>query len=153
MSNETEGVLGTLPIANMQRSKPMDTSAEKPVNMNTTLYGGVDTVALKQDGSSEPVKILQLPIDKYGELLGCIDNEAAMIELFCDRPKGWARTLTLEECERIVIAGEEINSDFFSRWARRRLQRQEKLMPGLADKIANLAVSQNSSSPSPSSTK
>lgn len=111
-----------------------------------TLMGGAPCTANKQDGTQEAVAIRQLPIKLFPDLLAAVENESAMIELFCAKPAGWAETLTLESFEQIVNEGERLNSDFFSRWAQRRIARQEKLMPGLTDKLANALLSSPSGS-------
>ena len=85
------------------------------------------------------MKIRQLPVSLYPAFLAAQDDEPKMVELLCDRPAGWADTLTPEAFEAIVIAGETLNTDFFSRWVQRRLSRQERLLPGITETLARSA--------------
>jgi len=93
-----------------------------------TLLGGADYVAVKGDGTTEQVKIRQLPIKLYPLYLASLGSEPRLVELFCDRPAGWSDTLGLYSLEQIVTEGERLNADFFGRWNERRLAR-EKLLP------------------------
>ena len=99
----------------------------QPTNLET-LLGGLDLVAAKTDGSTEPIKVRQLPVKLYPAYLAALTNEPRMVELFCDRPAGWADTLTPPAFEAIVLEGERLNADFFGRWQLRR-QRREALLP------------------------
>jgi len=112
-----------------------------------TLMGGITYVATKTDGTSETVTIRQLPIKLFPELLSHLENESAMAELFCARSQGWADTLTPDSFEHIVTEGERLNNDFFLRWVQRRVARQERLLPGITDKVLS---SLNGSPKSPS---
>jgi hypothetical protein len=101
-----------------------------------TLLGGMDAVVTLLDGSSVTVRIRQLPVKLFPRLLEAQDDESKLVELLCDQAEGWADTLTVESFEQIVTLGEGLNSDFFSRWVRRRLERQERLIPGITEKIS-----------------
>lgn len=113
-------------------------------NKTIALFGS-ETVPIirlvrKQDGTtdqiSESVAVQVLPVKKFPTLAGSLEDEYAMAEIFCDKPKGWADDLTNDSLEAIITKGEALNDDFFSRWARRRLARQEKLMPGVTERLA-----------------
>ena len=111
-----------------------------------TLVGGMSFTATKIDATEEPVQIRQLPVRLLPQLLAALEDEPAMVELFCDKPKGWSDSLAPESFETIVTEGERINADFFSRWAQRRIQRVERLLPGSTAKlVSNLGL------PSPAS--
>lgn len=94
-----------------------------------TLVGGVEMTAQKLDGTTEAIKVRQLPVRLLQEYAGKIGNEADMVELFCDKPKGWADSLTFESHGAIVEQGEELNKEHFFGWLQRQVQRQEKLLP------------------------
>ena len=104
-----------------------------------TLLGGMEHEVTRRDGSTEKVKIRQLPVSLYPAFLAAQDDEPKMVELLCDRPAGWADTIAPEAFEAIVIAGETLNPDFFSRWVQRRLSRQERLIPGITERLAKSA--------------
>lgn len=89
----------------------------------------------KLDGSTETVFVRVLPVRDFPRLLGSLEDEPAMAEVFCDQPSGWAGQLNLESLEAVVLKGEKLNEDFFSRWAQRRLARQERIMPGITDRL------------------
>lgn len=114
-------------------------------NKITTLNGGESFSATFCDGHIEEVFIRQLPVKLYTKFLGVLGDELRMVEVLCDKPQGWAEELTPESFDHIAAKGDELNQDFFYRWARRNLARQEKLMPGLAEKI----LANRPQSPSP----
>jgi hypothetical protein len=102
----------------------------------TTVCGGKDVEVKLGNGSSESVFVRQLPIKLMTQLLAALEDEPKMIELFCDRPAGWSDSLTPESFEALVSEGERINADFFGRWLQRRLKRQERLIPGITERLA-----------------
>lgn len=136
---------------------------------NETLLGGADVAVIFRDGTSETIKVRQLPIRLFQMYLAAIDQEARQVELYCDKPEKWSDTLTNESFELIIEEGERINRDFFSRWKVRREKRQELLPkrdeaaevrmiellqknnPALLQSIIMQAAASNSPTPSPSS--
>jgi len=112
---------------------------------NETLLGGKEltlTIAFAIGGGTAEGRFLvqQLPIKKFQELLNAQDDELAMADLFCGQEKGWSEKLTPESLELVILEGERLNSDFFSRWVQRRLARQEKLLPGVTQQIKDRAL-------------
>lgn len=110
-------------------------------NKMTTLLGGSEMTAQKLDGTSETVKVRQLPVRLLQSYLLKLDDEAAAIELFCDKPEGWADTLTIESCAAIVTKGEELNSESFFAWLQRRIARQERLVPNSTGEVGKTVLS------------
>lgn len=110
-------------------------------NKITTLMGGSEMTAQKLDGTSETVKVRQLPVRLLQSYLLKLDDEAAAIELFCDKPEGWADTLTIESCAAIVTKGEELNSESFFAWLQRRVARQERLVPNSTGEVGKTVLS------------
>jgi len=89
------------------------------VNELVVLNGGVDVKVSHTEGTSEDVKVRQLPIrqmDRWAELAG---NEPALVELYCGKPEGWADTLVNEDYEMIVDLGDQLNRPIFDRWIAR----------------------------------
>jgi hypothetical protein len=115
-----------------------------------TIRGGVDLEVQLVGGGTEQVFVRQIPIRLMPQLLATLEDEPRMVELFCDRPEGWSDTLTPEAFERLVAEGERLNADFFSRWLRRRLDRQERLLPGITEQLARNAGLPTGSLKSPS---
>ena len=91
----------------------------------TTLLGGEDFVAIKLDDTIETVRIRQLSIRLYPQYLAALNSEPRTVALYCDKAEGWVDSLTLESFEGILLRGEEINRDFFTRWNDRRKKREE----------------------------
>jgi hypothetical protein len=104
------------------------------MDKNIILFGGEKCLAEHLDGSSEEVSVRILSVKSFPALMESLEDECAMAEVFCDKPKGWGESLTLPSLEAIVVKGETLNDDFFSRWARRRLARQERLIPGITER-------------------
>jgi hypothetical protein len=101
----------------------------------TTILGGKEIEIKYQDGSTQTIKVRELPIKKLDEFLQKIGDEDACIELYANQSAGWAATLSRESWEAVLDLGESLNLDFFMRRAKARIERQEKLMPGLKQKI------------------
>jgi len=114
------------------------------------IRGGMDLELSLVGGGTEQVFVRQIPIRLMPQLLAALEDEPRMVELFCDRPEGWSETLTPEAFEKIVAEGERLNADFFSRWLRRRLDRQERLLPGITEQLAKNAGLPTGSLKSPS---
>jgi len=109
-----------------------------------TLLGGkeIEVITAREFGSEiSKVSVRQLKIKQYPALLAVQDDELKMAELYCDKPAGWAERLEMDSLELVVTEGERINQDFFSRWTQRRVKRQEKLMPGITEKLSMAVVS------------
>ena len=104
-----------------------------------TLFGGLEIEVALAAGGTEKVFIRQIPIRQMPRMLAALEDENRLVELFCDKPEGWSDTLTVESFEKLVTEGERLNADFFSRWVQRRLTRQEKVMPGITEKLARNA--------------
>jgi hypothetical protein len=90
---------------------------EKSTDLEVIL-GGVTVVAKLRDASIEEVKVRQLPIrlltTKWAQSLG---DEAALVELYCDKPEGWDDQLLAESHEEIIRIGEALNFPKLSRFA------------------------------------
>lgn len=85
-------------------------------------------IVTKLDGTTEAVKVMQLPIRSMGDYLAAIDDESKLVELAANKEAGWSDSLTEESFEAVIIKMEELNADFFFRW----LNRRAKRMAGLA---------------------
>ena len=91
--------------------------ADKSEQEMITVAGGVELeVAYRNNGSKEVVKVRQIPVSKTKELLLAQGDDAKSIELYCDKPDGWADTLTLESASDICEVGLKIHEDFWRRW-------------------------------------
>ena len=104
-----------------------------------TLFGGAELEVNLMAGGTEKVFVRQIPVRLMPEMLANLEDENRLVELFCDRPEGWSDSLAVESFEKVVLEGERLNADFFSRWVQRRLTRQEKVMPGITERLARNA--------------
>lgn len=101
----------------------------------TTLLGGKEITVLLENGESEQIKVRQLPIRKLEEFLQKIGDEDAMVELYASKESGWSQRLSRDSWEQVLDLGEAMNLDFFTRRAKARIERQEKIMPGFKDRL------------------
>jgi len=115
----------------------------------TQLIGGLDLEVGLLNGTTEKVRVRALPIRLLPSYFAVMDDEPAMVELFCERPAGWSDTLAPESFEKILVEGEALNADFFGRWLRRRMERQERLLPGLLEKALAAVPPTKLAPPSP----
>lgn len=120
-----------------------------PDNKMATMLGGVEVTLNRKDGLTEVLKVRQIPVEEYPGYLKAQEDECAMVDILCGKPSGFFKELTPDSFEQVIIQGEEINKDFFGRWVQRKLARQEKLFPGVTDRILKSAALQNPSSSSP----
>ena len=104
-----------------------------------TLFGGIELEVSLVAGGTEKVFVRQIPVRLMPQMLANLEDENRLVELFCDKPDGWSDSITPESFEKVVLEGERLNSDFFSRWVHRRLTRQEKVMPGITERLARNA--------------
>lgn len=130
------------------------------------INGGTDLEVTLLDGSTETVKVRQLPIKSMESYLHSFADESKVVGLFTDKSEEWAAQLTPASHTAIMEKGEEINRPFFVAWYQRRMARIELLNPGfsknlsgIVDRAASAAIaksesagsdSENSASPSPS---
>jgi hypothetical protein len=106
--------------------------AEKQAQELITVAGGVEMeVNFQNNGDKETVKIRQIPISKLQNFIMAMGDEAAAIELYCDKPKGWADKLTMESASAVADKGQELNLPFFAAWFRRQMKwRVSQQLPG-----------------------
>jgi hypothetical protein len=116
----------------------METPTEGDVKSNDeliTIAGGVELEVTHLDGTNETVKVRQIPISKVQQLLFALGvaNEADCLELYCDKPKGWADTLIGASVNAVADKGQEINLPFFGAWSRRQAKWREAFATNQAD--------------------
>lgn len=86
----------------------------------TIILGGVTHEAQMRDGSKEEVKVRQLPIRLIEKWATAQGDEAALVELYCDKEEGWDDKLLPESHVAIMKIGEDLNLPIFGRWAESR---------------------------------
>jgi hypothetical protein len=130
-------------------------AAEEQTDEVVTVAGGVEMeVHFQNNGTSELVKVRQIPISKVQDFLMTMGNEAHSIEIYCEKPKGWADTLTLESATAIADLGQKLNRPFLRAWWRRqaRWREMQKAWIGKTNPEAAESRLANSAPQSPSIT-
>jgi hypothetical protein len=110
-------------------------------NTLTTVLGGTTLQVAFLDGKTESLLVRQLPFSDMPRYMGCFEDEMASVELFCEKPAGWAETLTRESFEMVMTEGEKLNLDFLERYAARAAARRERVNPGQQEKLMSAAMS------------
>ena len=102
---------------------------------------------------SETVFIRQLPLRDMEALLGAQGDEMRLAQVYTGKDAQWVDALSPASQEAVVSEGDRINADFFGRWFRRRLERQERMLPGSTERLfaaLNQSGLNGPSGPSPS---
>ena len=86
-------------------------------------------------------------------LLGAQGDEMRLAQVYTGKDAQWVDALSPASQEAVVSEGDRINADFFGRWFRRRLERQERMLPGSTERLfaaLNQSGLNGPSGPSPS---
>lgn len=75
-----------------------------------------------------PVQVRALPIRALQRYLEISGDDAAVVELYCDKPEGWADCLTVESVEAILEKGNELNFPAIQRLRERRADQAKSLI-------------------------
>jgi hypothetical protein len=100
--------------------------------MNTTesnsnaaaLAGGVEGVEVEvtlKSAAKETVLVRELPFSAYPKLGDAIMDEERQVEIYCDKPAGWAAQLKPKSHNAVMTAGDELNKDAFFGWLSRKV--------------------------------
>ena len=143
----------------MEQAQIIPMEREKERERMITIAGGVEITVKHVDGSSETVKVRQIPATKLEAFMTRLADEANSISIYCDKPLEWVDTLTHQSINDICEKGLEINEPFLVAWCRRRAKWMEMMNVGvIADlqrKVATLSEvldSVNSARKSPTTT-
>lgn len=116
--------------------------SDKKPTPTETLLGGTDVTVRMLDGTSETVRVRQLPLSlmpKYLDALSAVDQEVRLICLATGKDDAWVDQVHPEDTVNLLEECERINLDFFASWLHRRTQRLKQLtgvMPGAIDPSA-----------------
>lgn len=99
------------------------------MNNQTIINGGEEIEIALLDGTVETVKVQLLKISQFEEYLRVVDKEARAAELLCSKPEGWSETLIPDSLLDIVEKGHDINFTTVYRWAERRANVNEAILP------------------------
>jgi hypothetical protein len=120
---------------------------------NATLAGGVEMEVMLRNGAKETVVVRELPVREFPKLGEAITDEEKQVEIYCDKPAGWAATLRAKSHHAIMQTGDELNKEAFFGWYVRKVdlaKQERKVMPELA-KLAAASASPTGSPKSPTS--
>lgn len=117
----------------------MESSDPAGLNNVQLVVGGAEIEIELLDGTRETVLVREIRPRHMEKYLRCFDDEAKSIELFCDKPEGWADTITTASHDTLIEKGQQINVPLFDRWFRRRKERLEILSPGLLEGLKESA--------------
>jgi len=102
----------------------MNNETEKAI-----LTGGESATVTLQGGSTETVTVRLLTIKEFPDYLRLVDDEERLAEFICDKPEGWAETLTVDSLLDIAEKAHALNFKNACRWGQRRAQINEALLP------------------------
>jgi hypothetical protein len=91
--------------------------------ITAVILGGVAVTVRLLNGSEDLVFVREMTPRLMPGYLDRIEDEAAMIEFVCDKPKGWADTLTWESIALLCAEIDRVNAPFFGPWLQRRVAR------------------------------
>ena len=124
-----------------------------------TIAGGINMVVEHIDGSTETVKVRQIPATMIEPFMQKLADEATSVSIYCDRPREWCDTITHESITAICKKGLELNESFLGAWCQRRAKWMEMMNVGVIaelqkklDSLNDILVSVNSSQKSPTIT-
>lgn len=120
-------------------------------NPNATLAGGIETVVILRDGSTEKVLVRELAVEDYPKLFVNLGSELRQVEIYCDKPEGWGKTLKPISHNEVMKVAEQINKESFFGWSLRQLEKGAKLMPGAMDGAIRTAIASHLPNGSPTS--
>jgi hypothetical protein len=109
-----------------------------------TLRGGTKiTVEIDAKPGEQPfheIPIRQLKIKEMPAMMEAQGDEIALAALFTGKDKAFVESLTNFSHEAVIAEGNRVNADFFVRWVQRRMQTQERIMPGATSRIMEAAT-------------
>jgi hypothetical protein len=114
----------------MDETKQIE-EAKKDREHMITVNGGVEISVSRLDGTTEIVKVRQIPATKLEQFMTKLADEATSVSIYCDRPVEWGDSLTQESFTEIIEKGMEINKDFLGKWCSRRATWTEMLNVGV----------------------
>lgn len=116
------------------------------MNSQIILNGGEEIEVTLLTGGKEAAKVQLLKIAQFEDYLRVVDNEPRAAELLCGKEEGWGDTITPDSLLDIVEKGHDINFTSVYRWAQRRADLNDVLLP-IAKKGMAMAAALPTSAP------
>ena len=120
--------------------------------MNTIITGGSPLTVETQNGEQVEVQVRLLKIREFPEYFAKAEDEEALAAFVTDKDEDFIQTLTVDSILSIVEAAHDLNFQNACRWANRRANLNEALLPvaqkgmKLQQTLGNFAPSAPSSS-------
>ena len=93
------------------------------VSKSDTLFGGRAAQARYLDGTTEDLRVRQLPLGEYEAAFKLLEDEIALTARICGRDRAWADQLAPESYEALRLLAEEVNANGFFAWSARQVER------------------------------
>lgn len=124
-------------------------SANQPTKLET-LFGGIDYTATLSDGSTEAVRIRQAPVAEYQRAALLDGDEFALVDWYCDKPRGWSLNLCPGSFDHIATEGARVNGHFFAycrRLESKALNRLKAMAPDRLEQMIGKMLPSSTTSP------
>jgi hypothetical protein len=95
------------------------------------LFSGEPHQVARRDGTAEEVRVRLVSVRELPRFLTLQDDEAAVLELVCDRPAGWADGLAPAAHFELIGRARALNFPLALRWTRSQVAMQEHLATGI----------------------
>lgn len=102
----------------------------------TVLVGEAHDIT-REDGTRETVTLRQLKVREYPAARLVVGDEPRLLELMCDRPAGWAESLSPQSYEELTARVPEVNALFFACSARQARTQMALLPPEIRTALTN----------------
>jgi hypothetical protein len=95
-----------------------------------------------ESSATEQVRLRQVKVKEFRSAQSvALGDEHRLIEICCDKPQGWAETLSPESFGTLAIEARRINTAFFSYCERVLADQIRQVPPALLDRAIQDAVS------------
>ena len=102
----------------------------KPMDKATIIaFGGKELQVFHENGTEETVKVRLLKIAEIAHYFELVEDETALASFICGKEETWSSTLALESIMDICETAHDLNFQNARRWAQRRAQQNEALLP------------------------
>jgi hypothetical protein len=81
--------------------------------------GGSHVTVTKLDGTLETVFVRIVPLSQMVRYASTLDNICELVELVCEKPKGWADTIAVDDALRLDEEVRRLNDPIMGRVAKR----------------------------------
>lgn len=90
------------------------------------LFGGKVVPVTLRDGSTEEVRVKEIPIRQFETFLIAIEDEAQIISIVTGKDEDWVDNLADESHEALVAAAMDVNFTRVERWLDRKVSRGQQ---------------------------